>query len=547
MRREIYLWMLFIVVIAGAALYFRYFYQQQISMVLRMNGSSAGSVSYPYQNAPLPISVYNNGGGAITNVSVGLFVNGNLTTLYKVTLPAGKQTEIPFNYTPSGPGTYNITAVADPSRLYDISDRANTTSGAVLVIMRPANATAYALLPANGLISREDLNMSNSGYAVDSYLYDTYNTSAFALVDNPQINNFIEPVLNLTADYINNIRASTAKYGNGDRAYSIWLSGYVRPNIFTAAAQGRGMASNTIQTGLGNLTIVQISNSTTLCSWYAGGWLKILAYSGSVTCHQALNESASGAPNSALAYPVPSGLGLIDAKLLANYTGISGATNYVATLSLLGNSSFIYARISNHTTVNNVCYGVVESANGISYCSTYQIPVSGAIGGAKSLVKTTEYVGTQNLTVISLFNSSLLTQQVQTNVGVIRGFNISGSSMAFQSGLVNTCSLNASFPCTGANFSNGALGFTLKNGLGEGIRINSMSCYAASVSVPISTPVNSLVAAGGSYNATVPCYNYQGRISGIAYNLNLGIGLNYSVANTTHALTGNAYILLGSA
>jgi CARDB len=547
MKREIYFWMLLIVVIAGAALYFRYFYQQAISMVLRMNGTAAGSVSYPYQNVPLPISVYNNGGGAITNVSVGLFVNGNLTTLYKVTLPAGKQTVIPFNYTPIKPGTYNVSAVADPSRLYDISDRANTTTGATLVIMRPANATPYEQLPSNGLVSREDLNMSNSGYAVDSYLYDTYNTSAFALVGNPQIDNFVEPVLNLTAGYINNIRASTAKYGNGDRAYSIWLSSYVRPNIFAAAAVGRGMKSNTIQASLGNLTIVQISNGTTLCSWYAGGWLKILAYSGSMTCYQALNESASGTPNRALDYPVPSGLGLMDAKLLANYTGVGGATNYVATLSLLGNSSFVYARISNHTAVNNVCYGVVESANGISYCSTYQIPVSGVIGGARSLVKTTEYVGTQNLTVISLFNSSLLTQQVQTNVGVIRGFNISGPSIAFQSGLVNTCSLNASFPCTSANFSNGALGFTLKNGLGKDIRISSMSCYAMSASFPTSTPVNALVSAGGSYNAIVPCYNYLGRISGIAYNLNLGIGLNYSVANTTHSLTGNAYILLGSA
>jgi CARDB len=547
MKREIYFWVLLIVVIAAAALYFRYFYQQQISMGLVMNGSSAGSFLYPYQNARLPISVYNYGSSPIMNMSIGLFVNGNLLTLYRVTLPAGKQTVIPFNYTPTVPGTVNITAEADPSRLYYLSSRKNTTSGILLTVLRPANATPYALLPSNGMILRHDLNLSRSGYAVDAYLYGAYNESEFAIVDNALIRNFLGPVLNLTASYISSIQVSDAKYGNGDKAYSIWINGYLSPSIFGTAANGMGVNANTVHSGVGNVTFVKISNGTTFCSWYSGGWNKILAYSGSMACYQALGVGAGMTQNSAIANPVRGKLTLTGASVIANYTGVSGAANYAATLSLLGNSSFVYAKIANHTAVNNVCYGLTANVNGMSFCSTYQIPVSGKIGGASSLMKTTAYAGTQNLTVMSLLNASLLSQQVQMNIGIIRSFNISGTPITFQSGLVNGCSFNASFPCTNVSFSNGTVRFALKNGIGNGIKLNSLSCYATAVLNPTSTPVNQVVAAGATYNAMVPCYNYLGKISGIAYNLNLGLGLNYSVANVTHALSGNAYILLGSA
>ena len=548
MRREIYFWVLLIVAIASAALYFRYFYQQQISMELAMNGSGAGLVSYPYQNARLPIRVYNSGSGPITNMSVGLFVNGNLTTLYKVTLPAGKQTTIPFNYTPSRPGVYSISAVADPGKLYDIVDRGNATSGAVLDIMAPENATPYLLVPSNGLVSREDMNLSRSGYAVGAYLYDTYNASEFAMIDTPAIRNFVEPVLNVTANYIGRIYVSSARYADKDRAYSIWMSSYLNPDIFGMAANALGLkVSNAISQNFGNVTFIQISNSSSFCSWYSGGWIKILAYNGSRTCYQAINATGAGALNGSLPSPLRSSLGLVGGSSLVNYTGASGGTGYEAELSMLGNSSFVYTRISNHTLVDSTCYGVTETVNGIDYCSKYLIPASGKIGGASSLIRTTAYVGTHNLTAISLFNSSLLSYQVQTNIGIIRSFNISGSSTAFQSGLVNTCSFNDSFPCTDVSFRNGTLSLSLENGLGRSVRLDDLSCYASVTLNPNSTALGQQVAAGGSYNATVPCRDYLGRkISGVALNLNLDLVLNYTAANVTHTLPGKAYILLGS-
>jgi hypothetical protein len=436
--------------------------------------------------------------------------------------------------------------VADPSRLYDIVDREGTVSGAVLSIMAPQKAAPYTLLPSNGLQSREDINLTGSGYAVDSYLYNEYNASEFAFIDNPEINSFIGPVLNITAGWINEAYASTARYNNGDRAYSIWLSSYISPSVVGIAANGRGLTPKYIPTRFGNMTFVQIANGTTFCSWYGGGLLKMLAYSGSMTCYQAINISQYGALNaSLLGKSANAGLNITGGSRLGNYAGVSGAANYAATLSLLGNSSFVYAKISNHTVVSNFCYGSMATVNGINYCSTYVIPISGKIGGADELIKTTAYIGTHNLTAMSLSNSLLLSYQVATNIGIIKSFNITGTPMAFQSGLVNTCSFNSSLPCSRPNFGNGNLTFTLKNGMNQSVKLNRLSCYANNVLVQNSIVMGAQVAAHGTYNVTVPCYNILGRISGVALNLNLNLQLNYSVANVTRTLPGQAYILIG--
>ena len=115
MNREIYVWLVVILAVAFAGLYLRYFYQAQIGIELSLNTTGLNTSLYPYQRFSLPIVVSNTGGGAIENLSLGVFINGNLTVPYKVTLPQGKQAIIRYNYTPSTPGAYNIMVSADPA------------------------------------------------------------------------------------------------------------------------------------------------------------------------------------------------------------------------------------------------------------------------------------------------------------------------------------------------------------------------------------------------------------------------------------------------
>ena len=140
---------------------------------------------------------------------------------------------------------------------------------------------------------------------------------------------------------------------------------------------------------------------------------------------------------------------------------------------------------------------------------------------------------------------------VQGNIpaakSVARALGINGIPIAFQSGLVNSCAFNSSFPCSRAEFGNGNLTFTIENNMSNSVKLNSLGCYATNVIVQNNAQLGKVLAPGGTYNVTAPCYNYLGRIAGVALNLNLGLALNYSVANATRTVPGKAYILIGSA
>ncbi|VVB77005.1 Uncharacterised protein [uncultured archaeon] len=544
MKNETYVWISILIIIAVAALSFRYLYQPTLSVELGMNGSAAIAGLYPYQNAALPITIYNSGSGPVKNLSIGVFVNGNLTTLYKITLPSGKQTVIPFNYSPTEQGTYNITATADPSKLYAISNREKATSAIVLTVKAPDNESAYGLLPLANVTLRRDVNLRHGGYLTSTYIGNEYNDSGLSVIDNKKVGGFIGPLLNLTAYYINNMTVSSAKYVNGDSAYAIWIRGYINPDVISFAANASGLRHSSIMTASGNMTFVRVSNDTSLCSWYSGGWLKMLAYVGAKNCSQALSESAASAPSNRVVDSFYGKLMPAGGSVLANYTWISGAVSSSSTLSMLGNSSFVYEGISNNTARDSACYGIVSTTNGTHYCSTYVVPKSNKIGGPYSLIKTTAYIGTYNLTVMSLFNSSFMQTQIPLNINLIREFNISGKSQGFRSGLVNTCSFNQSLLCSNVTFANGTISFRIANNYSSPIRLDSISCFANGASP--ATELDQVLGAGQAYNATTQCYSKGSVISGIPLNLYLNLKLNYTAsANETRVLVGNAHILFG--
>lgn len=545
MKKEIYFWIAAVAVIAVAALYIKYFYQSPISMSLSMNGSAARSPIYPYQNSALPILIKNTGGSAIRNMSIGISINGNLTSLYKVTIPSGKQTLIPYNYSPTASGTFNITSVADPSKLYPITDRSKTASGAVLLVKAPDAAAPYGLLPAANLTSLQSINLQRGGYIVNAYLNSSYRTGLFAIIGNWAINNFLGPILNLTSYYTYNLTIANSRYVNGDRAYAIWIRGYASPSIVATAANASGLHFSNMRATFGNMTMVNILNGTTLCSWYSGGWLKMLAYVGSRTCYQALNASSVNAVTKGVRSNFYNKVLLKNASLIGNYSWAMGAATYVATLSMLGsgsNSSFVYAQISNNTQFGNICNGIITDIGNMHYCSTYVFPQSGGIG-AISLIRTTAYSGTYNMTVISLANTSRAIAQAQTNINIINSFNMSSRTSTFKSGLVNTCSFNATFPCANVTFGNGILTIRLTNNASRTVTLNKMACYSQGAANQ--TKIGMQLAAGASANLTMPCYAYGTQMSGIYLNLNLNLLLNYSAAGTTNTIAGRAYILIG--
>lgn len=539
--KETYIWVLLIVVILTAALYLRFFYQPAIGILVVINGSATAHALYPYQNIQLPLDVLNTGGSQIKNLSIGIERNGNLTTLYKVTLPAGKQTTIPFNYTPTSAGTYAFGAVADPGKLYNIADRTKAESNLTVVVGREENATPYLLLPALNMTSSRNINIRGGGYIIDSYIYSRYNLSNFSLTDNIAVNNFVTPLLDLVSGYIANVSVGDARYSNNSSAYSIWVRGYTSSEIVPTAESAKGLTPRNVTTGVGRVTFAALSNSTTLCSWYSGGWTKLLASSGKRSCAGILNQSA-GKVTARQPSRYLSMINVPNSTALANYSGSFGITNFASKLYFSRNSTFLYTSIATNTERSNTCYGLINIVNGTSYCSQYIFPVSGSINGT-SMFKTTAYIGLYNITVMSLLNTSHLISQVPINIGILRSFNVSGTSQQFVSGIQSTCAFSLTLFCSNITVANGTVKFTLLNGKNSTITLSKIACYQYPPAINVT--LNESIASGKSANVTAKCYTLGSVLSGLPISLHLNLVLNYKISNTTQSISGVAYIPFG--
>ncbi len=566
MKKEIYAWIVIILVILSVALYVRLFYQPTISLVLSTNASETQQL-FPYQKVVLGVSVLNNGDTPIDNMSIGVLINGNVTTLYKIILPAGKETEIVYNYSPSAAGNYNLSFVADPGKLYDIADRARSQVSVVLDVVEPQNASAYSLLPAANITSLEYAEMNSPGYAVSSVVAGEYGFKLFNLTDNTQLNGFLSPIFNVTIDYIKNVSIAKASYSDGLKMYSIWIRGYLAPDIFALSTSAlAGIKPVQTVTNAGNTTFIEFGNYTTFCSVYSGGWLKALAVVGNETCVSALNSTAQtvatppatvGAlhPNSTLLQSL-SDIGLYSGyQIYQNSSSCSNGTTACPPTKELYSGvllaanitplSFVYAGVWNNSLVpeSNTCFGVPTNVSGTNYCSTFIFPTSGKIGNV-SLIRTTAFVNSYNISAFSFVNTSHAIDQVPVAVAILKTFNISGASVPFAYGFVNTCSFNDSFSCSNLTFVNGTVGFKLEDNMSKSVQLNSISCYSDALTT-LQMPLNISLASGESNTLQTGCYSIVGKITGVPIGLRLNLRLNYTVTNSTYTLIGNASIPFG--
>lgn len=534
MKGEIYYWIAAAVIILAAALYVRYYYTPGINVSLEFSAGTPANV-YVYQKAGLSLDVIN-GGSAIRDFDVGIMINGNLTGVYNVTLAAGKETVIQLSHTFQQPGVYNFTAVGDPARLYNLVDRSEAEDSVAINVLGPETPDPAAMLPSNAT-SVYSSNMSSLGYAVASYLYGNYSVEQTGLSDIPAVDAFMYPILNLTSGYIANISYAGADYPGG-KAYSLWFSGYVSPKIIGVAAQSLNLSITNESFGSENLTLVSLTKNTTLCGWYDGGWVKTLAYEGNASCLSVLQKGGKGLfISDSLRNRMPQINGSVEVANFSDYTPILQRSGR---LDLFAGESFIYSVLWKNITQNTVCYGIVDTANGISYCSVDLLPARGSPNNT-ALIRTTAYIGEYNATVFALVNASKIFDQVDTNIGVIRTFNLTGASLNFSYGIQNTCSLTKGLGCSNVSYGNGIISFELRNAMNSPVKLNSIGCFWSGIG--FGTPLNRTVAPGSSANLTATCYNNGSQLTGIALNLNLNLLLNYSMNGTSHNVAGKAFIV----
>ncbi len=532
-----YLWIVLIAAIVGVTLYFRFLYQPAVSLVL--TGPSNMSL-YPYQLAVIPIKVLNNGNTPVRNMSIGVYVNSTLNTLYRVTLPPGKFVFLNFTYVPLFNSTFRIEAVADPGRLYDIIDRPLAKSLTYLYVMPVEKPNVYTMLPSGNIISEKIEQLNSGGYALASYLNATYGLNDIKLSNNTYFNNFLDSILQYVLTDVKSLASASATYSNGTSAYSVWLMGFISPNLTNTAALINGLKAENLNASGRNITLVYFPNGTTLCSYYSKGWLKILM----ITHGNCTSELAAKHTNSSMLSSFYTKTAIANAIALGNYSLVTPLGERAGSFALFDNASFLYSSISSNALAyeSPICYGLLTNASNVSYCSQYIFPKNNTFIGTNALIRTTAYIDNYNLSVFSLLNESYLLSQVPINIGIINGFGIKGESARFSSGITNTCTFNSTFACFNVSFFNSSLRFQIRN-LNSTLHIVNASCYLLPPYKP--KQLNITVLKNQTADLEVPCYDLGNSITGLALNLRLYVSIGYTMNSAAHEITGRAYIPIG--
>ncbi|MCL5008416.1 MAG: hypothetical protein M1156_00810 [Candidatus Marsarchaeota archaeon] len=540
-KKEKYIWIVIIAVAlaAVAVIYLEFSTQPNstIDVALKLSGNATARI-YPYQSITVPLVVSNYGGKAFKGLGVGVFVNGTLAEVYNVSMPQHNSTQINYTKQFTVPGSFNISFEADPGMLYKISNRSESAVNYHVTVMEPDAPNPAEYLTGNWISMRSSY-MNSAGYLTSSYLNANYSIRSLGLSDMPAVDAFFSPMLNLTYNYTQSIYSAEATYKNFTE-YSMWIQGSLVGNIAGIWAYGLKDKNVTVSNATidsNRVSVITLNSNTTLCSWYSGGWIKNLAYEGAGSCASVLNTTKNSTGN-IMQQRIPM---INGTEIIANFSGFSSEGNSSGVIFAASASNAIsYVSEAPSMNPDYTCYGPITSADNVSYCSTVVLPVSGAVGRL-SLVKTSAYVGSRNLTVMSLVNTSSVTKQSYNNIAILQKLNVSGANRQFISGINSTCGFNASVSCYSPVLAFGNMSMKLYNKLNQNIRISSMYCY--SIGSPIHYPMNSIIPANDYANVTVPCYDNGNTITGLPIGLTLKIGMNYSIANRSFTAGGSAYVV----
>ncbi len=520
--KEVYFWVAFFVLVMLVAGYFRYYYQPSLSLSVNFASLPAGAY-YPYQQIPATISVQNTGTALISNLSFGLYINGSLIRTYRITVPSGKTATFVYNFTPGGIGTYTISFVADPNSLYNINNRNLARSSIVVNVSQAEKAEPYTMFPGNGLIGENMYNMSPRGYGLALFLFNNTGANQFALTPSAGLNKVLYPALDVFYNYTSTITVGHAYY-KSFALVALWIKGYLAPSALAEVAVGQGLNV----TYDGNVTVMNLGNRTTMCTFYSNGWIKALASINGTSCINLVPAQKYATVNSLsqsrFEYKNTS---------IYNYSGFTHNYTYVGQWSL-ENSSILFQSVERGSNFSNVCYGSIVSLNNISYCNTYFLESDNAV-----LVKTVALLGHYNLSAWELSPQNLALNDTNFNVKLIKHYNLTGPSATFVTGFINNCYINNHILCYSTYWNVSRLYMGLVNEYNYSITLSKLGCYT--YGTPTYVPLNQTLAPGQSASVSTNCYDNGTVISGVP--LGLGVYLKLYYTNST----GGQFIANGDA
>jgi hypothetical protein len=502
------------------------------------------SNSYPFQTLSFKVLVNNTGHSGISSMPVVLYLNGNPIDTYKVTIPAGQSAGINESYIYPSNGTYQFEAVADPGQLLDIVDRQHAESTLTVNVSAEQVPRPFSSIPNNGFGSATGFSFFGNGTSVSYLLADQYGIGMFNYTMGPA-NSILSAVLGDLAGTINIAEGALVPYNAGGTGYSIWLQGTLTPKLVSDIVSSFSLNAKPIEANGSDATIAAINSTTSLCTFYSGGWTKIVVYqntTGGTSCAGVVTKLYNGTAqaDASAAYNSSTALRKYNSEFFyRNSSYLGGIISYnrkqLETSNLFQNQygyfvSYIArnAEPVNISSFNESCPGIIYSNGTADICSSYVQARSAATNGY-DMINETEVTSNYTVSLFSLVAAGNVIIANQNGVNLIKALNVSESPARWSSKYRNSCLIyNASLKCSfvSFNYSADTAVLNITNALAGRVIINSVSCYAPGERHNES--VNYTVPEGSSADVGLLCYTIPTAPVGITSSYSISIGYFYN-------------------
>ncbi len=537
MEKFDYIIILVSLLIVGAGVYIHFFYVPAISVSVSFAGQKNVTL-FTFEPLSFPIIVNNTGSAAVRGMGMAIDVNGQLNSYYNLTIPAGKEATLYFNTTLVQPGEYNISAVADPGRLYNIMYRNAAQDRMRVDVIGPAAPSPGAMVPLRNATSVFFMNSTYGGLAIMDFIDSGYALNLSGSVPIVGDARVLMPLLNISGAGISRISAAYSYFGNGSSVYALWISGPAKILELNRTESLLGL--NVSTTGInGTEMLFAADRGSTLCSWYSEGWLKTIVGNG-ISCKSAFAEvggsiNESGYPAN-ITYPQNS-------VVLGNYYIVSAAGHVSGIIVASGGQVLLSRNVSHmpYAVRNPLCYGTV-SGNG-SYCNYYITPGSGAPKNL-SLIGISSENSTRNATIFALMNTTHLLEYLPGDAEILSSYGMKNVG-AYTSLFADSCTgFGNGIVCSNMSFYNSTAVFNLTNENSGALYIHSASCYSTVPGLPGESGMP--LVGGTSAVMHVKCYDGANVLESIPLGLTLTLQINYTAKNATQTAYGSANVFVFS-
>ncbi len=516
--------------------------------------STNASNLYPFNTTTFMIQMNNTGTMRISNMLIGLYLNGNPVRTYNISLPAGQGARVILNYSYQHNGTYDFEAIADPAHVFDIKNRNETRQSLLINVSKAAPPSPFSSIPNGNITESRSFVFLGEGLPIMSALAGMYNITPLRTIfgNNLVLTNALQTMTKDSYGEVNSTYGAAAQYSDGSYAQSIWIQGPLTPHFLETIAGSFGFAQTVLPNNRGSMFAT--GNGTSMCVSFLNGWTRIVSYE-SKTGNCGDVTAAAYAPSQA--QRMDSVLG--NYSMFVNYRtefmyngsvgigdefGISNSSVFLVNSYQNAHGIFfgyINRSVSSPRSVNSndlVCYGLLSKDTRV--CSVYLAPL-GSQAANYSAVESKQVTPNYTIALFSVVNNTERIDAHYNGAILINRLNLSGEAYPWVSPLKNTCMLNSSaIRCgiEGFNSSSNMATLNFTNNLNSTMTLNYGYCYISGT--PLKQWLNKTLSAGETGSFAFACTKLPIPIVGFVNSY--GIYINYTVDNGYRALIGSLNI-----